>query len=356
MTTSTSTITSTNLGPLTTTFTPSLPDCTSIIWAENGDPGWLALAQDIDDEYAAACMPSKFNRQPEYYYSPGICPSGYIYGCSVIASASDVSVASTVATCCPSSYTCDSQRTENLEKIYACYSMIDTQTTLTITSIYYGTSTSFAVTTLTATAGLSVHANGLAVIRGENDIAWTTASSAASASTSTPTSGSMETGTTTGSGGATATGSPSADSSTGLSTGAKAGIGVGAALGALAFLGLGYLLSRWRHQKRPADQGSVAAVAASYQDHHSHGGVPGYPGGGGGVGVYTPDQHYQGIPTDQHYQGISADQHYQGYSPGQSYTTKVEADATGNQYHELYTSDGRDVSELPGDHEVARHN
>jgi hypothetical protein len=90
-----SSITSTNLGPLTTIFTPSVPTCTSIYNAQNGGADWLALAQNT------GCMPSNFNREPDYFYSPGICPSGYDYACTVLPSTTNGVVGSTVATCCP---------------------------------------------------------------------------------------------------------------------------------------------------------------------------------------------------------------------------------------------------------------
>lgn len=91
-----SSITSTNIGPLTTTFTPSSPTCTSIFNAQNGGPNWLALAQDVN-----TCLPSGFNREPQYFYSPGVCPSGYDYACTVLPSTMNGVVGSTVVTCCP---------------------------------------------------------------------------------------------------------------------------------------------------------------------------------------------------------------------------------------------------------------
>lgn len=91
-----SSITSINIGPLTTTFTPSLPTCTSIFYAQNAGASWLALVQD-----ANFCLPSGFNREPEYFYSPGVCPSGYDYACTVVPSTTNGVVGSTVATCCP---------------------------------------------------------------------------------------------------------------------------------------------------------------------------------------------------------------------------------------------------------------
>lgn len=82
----------TNLGPLTTTFTPTGVDCQSTYLAANNDNRWIQYGQPDTTQ----CVPTSFTPFQEYYYSPGVCPSGYYYACEA-----GVGTSSTQATCCP---------------------------------------------------------------------------------------------------------------------------------------------------------------------------------------------------------------------------------------------------------------
>ncbi|KAN0110131.1 hypothetical protein V8E51_006518 [Hyaloscypha variabilis] len=256
---------STNIGPLTTTFTPSLPTCTSIVNAVNAGANWLALAQD-----ANFCLPSGYNREPQYFYSPGICPSGYDYACTVLPTTKNGVVGSTVATCCPSSYTCGTGRgAGTLEEIYACYQVFPAQTTLTISSTFFGSSTVVGSIVTTVTSGQVVFAEGIAIARASTDPAWSTTTSVALNTPSTTPSIVPTTTPQTGSSGTTGqpvAGTGMANSPTGstLSGGAKAGIIIAAVLGGLVLIALGYLVSRWRSKERAKQQGGAATESQMY--------------------------------------------------------------------------------------------
>lgn len=111
----------TNLGPLTTTFTATGADCQSTYLAANNDNQWIQYGQPDTTQ----CVPPSFTPFQKYYYSPGICPSGYYYACEA-----GVGTSSTQATCCPTLVTpaiglrravhCEMGRVEiALEGVYA---------------------------------------------------------------------------------------------------------------------------------------------------------------------------------------------------------------------------------------------
>lgn len=85
-----------NLGPLTTTYTPAGANCNSIFQANGG----ALIYGTVWSSQLSSCLPSSYIGNDPYYYSPGICPSGYTYACS--ASYGDgVSAGGVQATCCP---------------------------------------------------------------------------------------------------------------------------------------------------------------------------------------------------------------------------------------------------------------
>jgi hypothetical protein len=95
---------------LTTTFSPQ-PECTTDTWyieyvtgeyyyttsIPNSLEGWY-LSQGPTDW--RSCFPSGYEAKTDFYYSPGVCPSGYSIASSSVLS---IGVSSeTRATCCPS--------------------------------------------------------------------------------------------------------------------------------------------------------------------------------------------------------------------------------------------------------------
>ncbi|KAJ8129419.1 hypothetical protein O1611_g4212 [Lasiodiplodia mahajangana] len=226
----------TNLGPLTTLFVPSGSACQSI------HVGITTAVTFIEHGTVSDCFPSNFKPQNTFYYSPGICQLGYTYGCSGDGGLPGV----TVATCCPTGFTCR----PNLpgDDPNACQSAFTTAGSLFVDVFSYstGSPTNVGVTTAYYKPGDTVFAKGLAIQRAASDPEWNTATTGVtgiitagpSSMSNTP----FSTRTTT-----TAirtqeistppinrntTGNPNADSSN-LSSGAKAGIGVGIGIGVL---------------------------------------------------------------------------------------------------------------------------
>ncbi|KGO46083.1 hypothetical protein PEX1_106110 [Penicillium expansum] len=103
-------MTSTSPPALTTTFTPP-PSCTTDTWMiENlsgtdyytttvttGLTGWWLNLGPTD---WSTCLPSGYVQATDFYYSPGICPSGY-WTAFQSAYTSNGEAAETHATCCP---------------------------------------------------------------------------------------------------------------------------------------------------------------------------------------------------------------------------------------------------------------
>lgn len=85
------------LGPLTTTFTPADESTclTSFFYGTNSRGSWLQLGTTD----TSSCLPTRFDRTASFYYSPGICPSGYNYACTLASSSNNSPM--TIATCCP---------------------------------------------------------------------------------------------------------------------------------------------------------------------------------------------------------------------------------------------------------------
>lgn len=69
----------TNLGPLTTTFTPNGADCNSTFIGANSNTKWLQYGAGAIS--SGDCLPSGFMPYNRYFYSPGVCPSGYTEAC-----------------------------------------------------------------------------------------------------------------------------------------------------------------------------------------------------------------------------------------------------------------------------------
>jgi hypothetical protein len=104
----------------------------------------------------------------------------------------------------------------------------------------------------TVNSGNRIFAEGIAIARASTDPPWPTASSI----TPTTTPESIPSRTT--SQFVVATETAKAHKGANLNDGAKAGIIIAAVLGGLLLIGLGYLISRWRHQKRATHQRGAA--------------------------------------------------------------------------------------------------
>ncbi|ROW00364.1 hypothetical protein VMCG_07243 [Cytospora schulzeri] len=250
----------TNLGPLTTTFTATGPDCTSTYLGANNDNEWIQYGQPNTTQ----CVPPNFTAFDNYYYSPGICPSGYTYACSA-GLASSV----TQATCCPVGYYCRDDFNRDTDP-FACASSFYSDTYFSAMFYHFtsetGVSTTGPVSTLSHTTtwfinassspAFYVEAYGPIVRRSAGDPEWgTTATSdpgsaAGGAGTATATAA-----TSAGSGGLTGAesggGGGGSSTGSGLSVGASVGIGVGVGLGCIVFIGCiaaAYIIGRRRRR------------------------------------------------------------------------------------------------------------
>ncbi|KAI0837466.1 hypothetical protein F5Y06DRAFT_304293 [Hypoxylon sp. FL0890] len=103
-----------NLGPLTTTFTPA-SECSSavlgIAFMQTLDDGNIATHtyQSLGLGATSECYPPGYGG-PSDYYSPGVCPAGWGLACGTVYSIA--SLTETTAKCCPLGYTCQSGATE----------------------------------------------------------------------------------------------------------------------------------------------------------------------------------------------------------------------------------------------------
>jgi hypothetical protein len=122
--------------PLTTTFKPS-PSCLS-------DYYWTGSFLSLGPPVTSDCLPPGWQVISQHF-SPGLCPSGYVIACSTTTILGTFT--ETQATCCPSSYSCQT------EDFYAWFSTepcarnfnaFPTSSTLTITTIVGGATTSFS--------------------------------------------------------------------------------------------------------------------------------------------------------------------------------------------------------------------
>ncbi|KAF4460619.1 hypothetical protein FALBO_12599 [Fusarium albosuccineum] len=202
---------------LTTTF---IPDKTCSQYYRYRYTGDEVTCQDNDGERSACtymqlgpsqsdsnCFPSSLELGSTFYYSPGICPSGFEIACS------STSGGETRATCCPSTDLCT---------IVIPYTV----------EVVFSVSTVGGDWEKSTTKGALANAIGIPIRWHSSDFASTT-SEAGTAETGGPT----ETSSSSGGGG--------------LSTGAKAGIGVGIGVAALAGVGaLFWFVLRVRRAKQ----------------------------------------------------------------------------------------------------------
>ncbi|KAI1381300.1 hypothetical protein F4677DRAFT_402637 [Hypoxylon crocopeplum] len=98
----------TDLGPLTTTFTPA-DNCkaviSGIVYTQTLDDGNTTTHKyhSLGPSATSSCYPPGF-QAPSGFYSPGICPSGWVSACGSVETIG--SATETRATCCPIGYAC----------------------------------------------------------------------------------------------------------------------------------------------------------------------------------------------------------------------------------------------------------
>ncbi|KAH8422396.1 uncharacterized protein LDX57_000151 [Aspergillus melleus] len=251
MTTTLATATTTSGPPpsipaLTTTFTPA-SSCTNYHMLLYEASGFACMVGDqsspcqylhLGPSTTDGCLPSDWSTGTDAYYSPGVCPTGYTEACSNLVSVGTVT--ETRATCCPSSYICQTDTYWPWYDNNKCTRIVDT------TEVYTYMTDDPDDGLITTTSKDKYGANAYAVmIRYQSaDHLPPTTSATTTAATASPTSTTSQT--------QSATSSP--DSGT-LSTGAKAGIGVGVAAGVILLV-VGTAI--WFFRRR---RGNAAAVS-----------------------------------------------------------------------------------------------
>ncbi|OTB04777.1 hypothetical protein M426DRAFT_147549 [Hypoxylon sp. CI-4A] len=235
----------TNLGPLTTIFTPTGPDCSSSFIGELTDNKWLQYG--VGGAASSACLPSSFNPYEPHYYSPGICPSGYTTACQFQSLEEGDTVSQTQATCCPTSYTC---RPDRGNDPFGCMLCFEESRTFAVSTYFFDTNEDGdttrvdAGTTTEVWAGNCIRAYAPVIRIASGDVLATgTTSSSSSGETIAPTSTRSDSIIPK----PTAAEDDESDSG-GLGAGAAAGIGVGSGLAAILIIGaIAFLF--WRRRK-----------------------------------------------------------------------------------------------------------
>ncbi|KAI1653704.1 hypothetical protein F4813DRAFT_373758 [Daldinia decipiens] len=239
-----------DLGPLTTTFTPA-SGCNSIlsgiVYTQTLQDGNTTTHKyhSLGPSATSECYPPGFE-PASGFYSPGICPSGWWSACGtfdVIASLTE-----TRATCCPLGYVCIQQPdpTETWSTL-SCSSSAISSVSVTVPDL------SNQISKVTVLSGIIIHAAAINVrwqrsdfIASRTDAPTSSATSSLSPSLSQPpTPSGTEIG--------------NEDAETGLSLGAKIGIGVGVGLGGLLLISIAIGIWLWKinHPKEKEQQGNM---------------------------------------------------------------------------------------------------
>ncbi|KAJ6123499.1 hypothetical protein N7471_010816 [Penicillium samsonianum] len=255
-------MTSTSPPTLTTIFTPP-PSCTTDTWMiENlsgtdyytttvttGLTGWWLNLGPTD---WSTCFPSGYAQATDFYYSPGICPSGY-WTAFQSAYTSSGEAAETHATCCLINY---SVQTRSNLLWFTTNQCTSRHTELSVWTYTQGG----VVSSLTTTAD-GINAKGVSIRWRASDLITVTTTSSSQITTSTGIRGLTTTPT------PTSTPQETHSSSSGLSTGAKAGIGVGVAVGALLIFAVIVLIWMLR-RKGKKDDPSSDSIEPTYRNRY----------------------------------------------------------------------------------------
>ncbi|KAI0132437.1 hypothetical protein BJ170DRAFT_680318 [Xylariales sp. AK1849] len=219
-----------SLGALTTTFTPPA-DCLAtdgLYWVNTASTFYWLYGKP----YQTSCFPDNYAPYQNDYYSPGVCPSGYVERCQNVLDSGTAT--ETRATCCPATgnFVCASTSSSYhypWGPTLGCMSvyMVDVETAFTtVQATLNGDEVAGESTSLKAPGTMMAY--GIPIRRQQSDVQTTTGSQQSSvtsketASSQTLTSASE-----------TASPNSSSTSSGGLSAGAAAGIGVGVGLAVL---------------------------------------------------------------------------------------------------------------------------
>ncbi|KAK6854067.1 hypothetical protein PG995_010879 [Apiospora arundinis] len=271
----------TNINGLTTAFTPS-SGYLQTIWGQvftehHGSNSATHKYHSLGRSATSDCYPLGFQLQPDAFYSPGICPSGWVIACSSLDAINTLT--ETRATCCPRGYSCITPPgTEVTWSTLSCTSIAISSIDVIVPNV---DNQQEKTTTL---AGVEIQAGAINTRWQKSDFlpAATTTGSILPTET----------------GGGKAEGSSTPDSgASSLSTAARAGIGTGIGVGALLVLGsVAFAMYRRRKQKKLEE-----AAAEKKMPGHME---PGTSDGSNLPGVYFGQevigQNEQEMPTRDH--------------------------------------------------------
>ncbi|WZH44057.1 uncharacterized protein QYS62_005073 [Fusarium acuminatum] len=239
----------TQIPDLTTTFTPAKScfqyykyrytgDELTCLEGGTGAPSACTYMQLGPSGSDADCFPSSLELDSTFYYSPGICPSGFEVACS------STSGGETRATCCPSSFSCQTESGWPWYSTDLCTIAIPRTVEVIVSESVVGGDWK-----RNTVSGAAANAIGIPIRWHASDFASTTTGARTSATGSATETASSSTGTSS---------SDSTSANEGLSTGAKAGIGIGAGVAALAvFAALGWFVVRARRAKQASTAAEV---------------------------------------------------------------------------------------------------
>ncbi|KAF5239234.1 hypothetical protein FANTH_10036 [Fusarium anthophilum] len=239
----------TQVPALTTTFTPAKScfqyykyrytgDELTCLEGGTGAPSACTYMQLGPSGSDANCFPSSLELGSTFYYSPGICPSGYEVACSSTVGGE------TRATCCPSSFSCQTETGWPWYSTDLCTIAIPRTVEVIVSESVVGGDWK-----RTTVSGAAANAIGIPIRWHSSDFASTTTGARTSATVTATETVSSSTDTSS---------SDSLSDTGGLSTGAKAGIGAGVGVAALlGFAALGWFVLRARRAK----QANIAAAA-----------------------------------------------------------------------------------------------
>ncbi|KAI0851899.1 hypothetical protein F5Y00DRAFT_274188 [Daldinia vernicosa] len=226
-----------DLGPLTTTFTPA-SGCNSIlsgiVYTQTLQDGNTTTHKyhSLGPSATSECYPPGFE-PASGFYSPGICPSGWWSACGTLDAIATLT--ETRATCCPLGYVCI-QKPDPTEtwSTLSCSSSAISSVSVTVPDL------SNQISKVTVLSGIVIHAAAINIrwqrgdfIASRTNTPTTSATSSLSSSLYQPPAPS-------------GTEIANEDTETGLSLGAKIGVGVGVGLGGLLLISIAIGIWLWK--------------------------------------------------------------------------------------------------------------
>jgi hypothetical protein len=161
------------IGPLTTTFTPPASCIISEAITTGNGNSTLFLSQSLFNNGPSGapsihreCFPEKYPHDESFYYSPGICPSGWVLntspGVQQLFATPSLS-GETIGICCPTRYT------YKTDGPLGCSSYLTRSTPASLLNpsyfIYFGLATPYTLVQTLTTLGTDVTITAIHLVR-----------------------------------------------------------------------------------------------------------------------------------------------------------------------------------------------